>query len=308
MRSRQNLSTSYMHQSCSVSLDTMERIQLRFRMKTPPRKWSNRVGQEPNRRAVTTTTLQAIVPTTDLDGSDVSSFYLDSPKHERARVCMAVVTPKSQQPEDTSISTDEGISPFTSGDFASSPRTEAPMDTSPIPVRSGRNQRSENHGRRKFQVPKEPKKVRDEAQVAISAALDKVSDTIHFNRRGKRTMETLYVGNLEFKASTKDVKDVLDKVFRKIHVEDVAIPRKDGRSCGYAFVNLSWDNASDINPFDICKLYSGMLDVNSRPIYFRELDSKNDTQSSRTPEIRYACCCTGNQRTDRGSGPGHRKR
>ena len=76
-------------------------------------------------RAVTTTTLQAIVPMTDLDGSDVSSFFFDSPmQHERARVCMAAVTPKRQQPENTSISTDEGVSPFTSGDFASSPRTE----------------------------------------------------------------------------------------------------------------------------------------------------------------------------------------
>ena len=43
-------------------------------------------------------------------------------------------------------------------------------------------------------------------------------------------METFYVGNLEFKASTKDLKDELDKVFRKIHVEDVVIPRRDGRS------------------------------------------------------------------------------
>ncbi len=48
---------------------------------------------------------------------------------EWARVYMAAVTPKRQQPEDTSISTDEGVSPFTSGDFASSPKTEQEMDT-----------------------------------------------------------------------------------------------------------------------------------------------------------------------------------
>jgi hypothetical protein len=37
--------------------------------------------------------------------------------------------------------------------------------------------------------------------------------TIHFDQRGKRTTATLYVGNLEFKASTKDLKDALDKEF-----------------------------------------------------------------------------------------------
>jgi hypothetical protein len=43
-------------------------------------------------------------------------------------------------------------------------------------------------------------------------------------------MAAFCLGNLEF----KDLKDVLDNVFRKIHVEGVVIPRKDGRSCGYA--------------------------------------------------------------------------
>ena len=72
-------------------------------------------------------------------------------------------------------------------------------------------------------------------------------------------MAAFYVGNLEFKASTKELKDELDKVLCKIHVEDVVISRKDGRSRGYAFVTLSWARASNFNPFDICKLYSGIL-------------------------------------------------
>ena len=89
------------------------------------------------------------------------------------------------------------------------------------------------------------------------------------------------MGNLEFKASTKELKDVLDRVFKKIHVEDVVIPLKDGRSCGYGFVTLSWAKGSTIDPDNICKVYSGMLNVNSRPIYLRELDSKdNDSVSS----------------------------
>ncbi len=47
------------------------------------------------------------------------------------------------------------------------------------------------------------------------------------------------MGNLEFKASTKDLRDALDTEFDEIRVEDVVIPRKDGRSCDYAFVTLS---------------------------------------------------------------------
>jgi hypothetical protein len=90
----------------------------------------------------------------------------------------------------------------------------------------------------KYIIPKAPKKVRDEAQEALTAALDQVPDTNHFDRRGKSTTATLYVGNLGFKASTKDLKEALDREFHKIHVEDVVIPRQHGRSRGYALVTL----------------------------------------------------------------------
>ena len=94
-------------------------------------------------------------------------------------------------------------------------------------------------------------------------------EQIHFDQRGKRTTATLYVGNLEFKASTKDLQEALDRVFHKIHVEDFVIPRKDGRSRGYAFVTLSWAKATKVDPSDICMLYSGMLYVKIRQIYLR---------------------------------------
>ena len=70
------------------------------------------------------------------------------------------------------------------------------------------------------------------------------------------------------------------RVFRKIHGEDVVTPRTDGRSRCYAFVTLSWARASNVNPFDICKLYSGILFVNSRAIYIRKPDNTDETQSS----------------------------
>jgi hypothetical protein len=148
---------------------------------------------------------------------------------------------------------------------------------SPIPAES----RSARYIKGRYIVPKAPKKVRDEAQEAITAALDQVPEPIHFDQRGKRTTATLYVGNLEFNASTKDLQDALDTVLRKIHVEDVVIPKKDGRSCCcYAFITLSWAKTSEVGPSGICTLYSGMLYVKSRQIYLRELDSKNDTASS----------------------------
>ncbi len=104
--------------------------------------------------------------------------------------------------------------------------------------------------------------------------------TIHFEQRGKRTTATLYVGNLEFKASTKDLKDALDAEFDEIRVEDVVIQRKDCRSHGYAFISLSWAQASMVDPSYICTFYSGMSYVKLLQIYLHELDSKNDTASS----------------------------
>ena len=70
-----------------------------------------------------------------------------------------------------------------------------------------------------------------------------------------------------------------------IQKDYVVIPLKDGRSCGYGFVTLSWAKGSTIDPDNICKVYSGMLNVNSRPIYLRELDGKdNDNVSSSSIE------------------------
>jgi hypothetical protein len=125
----------------------------------------------------------------------------------------------------------------------------------------------------RYIVPKAPKKVRDEAKEGLTAALasDQVPDTIHFNQRGKRTTATLYMGNLEFTASTQELKDELDREFQRIRVENVVIPRKDGRSHGYVFVTLSWaklaSKASKVDPSDFCTISSGMLYVNSQQTY-----------------------------------------
>jgi hypothetical protein len=100
----------------------------------------------------------------------------------------------------------------------------------------------------RYIVPKVPKNVRDEAREALTVAIDKVPDTIHFNQVRKRTRATLYVGNLEFTASTQDE---LKKEFQRIRVEYVVILRMYDRSHCYAFITLSWAKASKVDPSDI---------------------------------------------------------
>ncbi len=153
---------------------------------------------------------------------------------------------------DTSISADESEWFEAPSDINASPRIEASIE-SPIPAES----RSASKIKGRYIVPKAPKKVRDKAQEALTAALDQVPEQIHFDQRGKRTTATLYVGNLEFKASTKDLQDALNAEFDQIRVEDVVIPRKDSRSRGHAFITLSWAQASKVNPSDICTFYLG---------------------------------------------------
>jgi hypothetical protein len=48
----------------------------------------------------------------------------------------------------------------------------------------------------RFIVPKEHKKVRDEARERSDNALNQVPDAVHFDQKGQRTTKTLYVGNL----------------------------------------------------------------------------------------------------------------
>jgi hypothetical protein len=179
----------------------------------------------------------------------------------------------------TSISADESELFRAPSDIEASPRIKASTEL-PIPAESKRNPRSASYMKGRYIVPKAPKNVRDQAQKALTAALDQVPATIHFDQQGKRTTANLYVGYLEFKASTKDLKDALDTEFDEFHIEDVVIPRRDGRSRCYAFVTLSWAKASKVDPSDICTFYSGTLYVKSQQIYLRELNSKNDTASS----------------------------
>ncbi len=108
-------------------------------------------------------------------------------------------------------------------------------DASQMTVTSTRNQK------RFFISPKELRveKDRDVAYAKTCNALDQVSDTTHFDEEGKHKTPTLYVGNLEFNANVDDLSNALSAIFKRIRVEKVTLHQRNGRSMGYAFIELS---------------------------------------------------------------------
>ena len=150
-------------------------------------------------------------------------------------------------------------------------------DTSSTPVRSTR---------RRFIFPQASKKDRKEAYKRLADAMSKVPDTVHLDKKGKRNTATLYMGNLEYNASDDDIYHALNEEFLKVRVEDVTIPRLNGKSLGYGFVKISWAYNAPISMKDTCIYRTGNVFVNSRPIYFRELNDKAGTSSSRAANAR----------------------
>jgi hypothetical protein len=128
-----------------------------------------------------------------------------------------------------------------------------------------------------FVVPKYSKEDRAKAYARIQAALNQVDQAVHFKSRGERKHATLYVGNLEFNASEQDLRKALDRLFKKVRVEEVTIPRVNGRS-KYGFIEISWAHRAPVQILDLCIIHSGMIQVNSRPIYLRELRDKGNKQ------------------------------
>ena len=137
-----------------------------------------------------------------------------------------------------------------------------------------------------FRPPQEPKEVRDEANQKIDRALNHVPDVIHHNPKSKRTAVTLFAGNLDFNVRDKDILESLRTHFkRRIHVDVIDVPNFNGRHKGYAFITISWVRDAPVDPADICQLYSGMIQVNSRCLYFQEL---HDDVAERENERAYA--------------------
>ncbi len=109
----------------------------------------------------------------------------------------------------------------------------------------------------------------------IDEALNQVPDAVHYNSKSEKTVLMLYAGNLDFKANCTDILESLRKHFkRRIQVNELTIINYHGRSKGYGFIALSWAREAQVDPADLCKLYSGMIQVKSRRLYFQEL--RND--------------------------------
>ena len=124
----------------------------------------------------------------------------------------------------------------------------------------------------KFEPPKESIPIRTKADHRIQEALNQVPDAIHYNHKSKKTVVTLYVGNLDFEANRTGILESLRKHIRnRIQVNELIIANRHGRSKGYGFVTLSWVQEAKVDPADICKLFSGMIQVKSRRLYLQEL-------------------------------------
>ena len=140
-----------------------------------------------------------------------------------------------------------------------------------------------------FEPPRETAAVRMNADRMIEKALNQVPDAIHHNPKGKKTVVTLYAGNLDFKANRSDILETLRKHFkRRIQVHELTLANHHhGRSKGYGFITLSWAREAEVVPADICKLYSGMIQVKSRRLYFQELhDDVADNEHEKAYTIR----------------------
>ena len=135
--------------------------------------------------------------------------------------------------------------------------------------------RKESKKRGGYIHPIESEEDRSEATASISRALDQVHKTVHSNPEGKRRAATLYVGNVHYNASEQDLREALDKIFKRVRVDKITIPRVNGRSL-YAFIEISWAASAPVKTSDLCTMHnSGKVQVNSRPIYFRELRDKS---------------------------------
>ena len=135
---------------------------------------------EPNEKAYAVRTR---LPTTDLDGSNVSSVYFDSPQHVR----VGLATPKRYQHEDTHQSVlRRNSSSFTffirhifhpshfssvTDDSASSPRAEAPTEHRPFLSAQSAKPKISESCQGQPQAPKEPRRVWDNLPIKQTTTL-----------------------------------------------------------------------------------------------------------------------------------------
>ena len=138
----------------------------------------------------------------------------------------------------------------------------------------------------RFHVPSAPKEKRRAARNRIVKALDhcSISNKSSSNHNGKRMSCDLYVGNLAYKAGSKDLMESISPLCcsGRLHLERASVPQGKGRNRGYGFITLSWPRDAQIDPADICTNLSGVVKVHSRPIYLCATENSNSSQSNDT--------------------------
>ena len=140
----------------------------------------------------------------------------------------------------------------------------------------GEQDKNTRYKKDSFVPDKAPKDKRDAAIARIKNASARVTDKVHRSRKNRAT-ETLYVGNLAFNTTEEDLSAALEHHLGPIVVENVTIPCVNGKS-KYGFIELSWAQATMLDIDDIMTYYSGVLKVNERRIYLRELRDKGNKQ------------------------------
>ena len=127
---------------------------------------------------------------------------------------------------------------------------------------------------KEFEVATFPRNLRNKAARKIDKALDRGYKATYRKAKDERTAVTLYAGNLDFTAGEQDLGDSLLEHLpstQPIQVEEIVIPGYKDRHKGYAFIALSWIKGARVDPADICVLFSGRIQVNSRFLYLQEL-------------------------------------
>jgi hypothetical protein len=154
------------------------------------------------------------------------------------------------------------------------PRTFDRFDDTNSDEQSPSPQRYE---RDSFVAPRAREKDYIKARNKILTAMNQVPDTIHYDYEGPRKTGTLYVGNLEFSTSLADLGNELERHLDKIRIEDIIIPKVNGRS-KYGFLKISFADAVSFKHADLCDMFSGRIQVKGRSIYLRPLRDKAGSQ------------------------------
>ena len=81
----------------------------------------------------------------------------------------------------------------------------------------------------------------------------------------------IYVGNIAFNATSDDVREAISDCTHNT-VDEVEMPRTNGRHRGYAFVTVTWPPEYRTNDIDIITFCAALfrLKIKGRPIYAKE--------------------------------------